>query len=70
MTTSMKKTYKNLLLIASAMMLLGSCNFLEPYPNGSYNEDNYKNYPKLIRGFVDKAYNLRPQTYYSTAQYL
>lgn len=62
----MKKIFKNLLLIASAMMLLGSCNFLEPYPNGSYNEDNYKDYPKLIRGFVDKAYNLRPQTYYST----
>ena len=59
----MKRIFKNILVAASAAVILGSCDFLEPYPNGSYNEDNYKEYPKIIRGFVDKTYNLRPRTY-------
>ena len=66
MKTSMKRIFRNILLIAPAALILGSCDFLEPYPNGSYNEENYKDYPKFIRGFVDRAYNLRPGTYYAT----
>ena len=45
---------------------LSSCDFLEPFPDGSYNEDNYADYPAIIRGYIDKAYNLRPSTYYNT----
>lgn len=51
------------------ILLLGlfcSCNFLEPLPNGSYNEGNHDDYPKIIRGYVEKAYDLRPSTYIST----
>lgn len=62
----MKNIFKHILLIAPAALMLGSCDFLEPYPNGSYNEENYMDYPKIIRGFVDKAYNLRPSSYYAT----
>lgn len=52
------------------VLLLGlfcSCSgFLEPLPNGSYNEDNHEDYPKLIRGYVEKAYDMRPSSYVST----
>lgn len=56
---------KNILYISAAFLALNSCSFLDPLENGSYNEDNYREYPKIIRGFVDKAYNLRPSTYYA-----
>ena len=46
-----------------------ACDFLEPLPDGSYNEDNFADYPTIIRGYVDKAYNLRPSSYYS-AEYM
>ena len=56
---------KRYLLIAfSTVFALCGCSFLEPFPDGSYNEDNYDDYPAIIRGFIDKAYNLRPGTYY------
>lgn len=61
----MKKYSKNILL-AAVSVLVASCDFLEPYPNGSYNEDNYTDYPKIIRGFIGKAYNLRPVSYWGT----
>lgn len=57
---------KRYILIAlSALFAATGCSFLEPFPDGSYNEDNYADYPTIIRGFIDKAYNLRPSTYYS-----
>ena len=44
-----------------------SCSgFLDPLPNGSYNENNHEDYPKLVRGYVEKAYALRPSSYVST----
>lgn len=59
---------KSIILITSAIALAlfcTSCNdFLEPLPDGSYNEDNFSKYPDLVRGYIDKAYNLRPSTYY------
>lgn len=60
----MKKT---LFALSVSVLLACACNdYLEPLPDGSYNEDNYADYPTIIRGFIDKAYNLRPNTYYST----
>ena len=50
-------------LIMIIIPLLAACDFIEPLPNGSYNEDNYKEYPNLIRGFVYKAYNKLPGSY-------
>lgn len=44
-----------------------SCaDFLEPDANGEYNSENYTDYPAIIRGYVDKAFNLLPYTYYTT----
>ena len=56
---------KHLIYILS-LGLFCSCNFLEPLPNGSYNEDNHGDYPKIIRGYVEKAYDLRPSSYIAT----
>lgn len=43
------------------------CDFLDPLPDGSYNDDNFNDYPELLRGFVDKVYNdFMPDNYYTT----
>ena len=49
-------------------MLSASCSFLDPEPNGSYNDENFDSYHELLRGFVDKAYSgvYIPTIYYST----
>lgn len=57
---------KHLLYILSLSLLCSCSGFLEPLPNGSYNEENYDDYPKIIRGYVEKAYDLRPSSYIST----
>ena len=44
-------------LILGTALLAGCANFLEPLPNGSYNEKNYADYPALVRGYVEKAYD-------------
>lgn len=62
----MKKTIKSLLILGCTSLFATGCDFLDPLENGSYNEENYQDYPKIVRGFIDKAYNLRPQTYYIT----
>ena len=47
-------------------LVLSGCNFLDLMPDGSYNDENIDEYPKLMRGFVDKVYNsYLPATYYS-----
>lgn len=47
-----------------AATLAASCSdFLDALPNGTYNEDNYADYPTIIRGYIDKAYNLLPESY-------
>ena len=66
MTGSMTKIQHSTITVALTALLAAGCSFLDPLPNGSYNEDNYTDYPILIRGFVDKAYDLRPDTYWST----
>ena len=41
------------------------CDFLEPKLSGTYNDENYTDYPQMVRGLVEHAYNLRPRTYAS-----
>ena len=63
MTTTMKRL---LIPLAAILVLPLACtDFLEPLPDGSYNSQNYKDYPKLIAGYIDKAYELLPATYLS-----
>lgn len=57
---------RHLIYILSLGIFCSCAGFLEPLPNGSYNEENHEDYPKLIRGYVEKAYDLRPDTYAST----
>ena len=52
--------------LAAGLLAAGCSSFLEPLPNGSYNEDNYMDYPALIRGYVEQAYNLLPGNYISS----
>lgn len=56
---------RNILIALSALFAVCGCSFLESFPDGSYNEDNYSEYPTIVRGFIDKAYNLRPSSYYN-----
>ena len=45
-------------------LVLSGCNFLDLMPDGSYNDENIDEYPKLMRGYVDKVYNsYLPATY-------
>lgn len=45
-------------------MAFCSCSdFLEPLQSGTYTEENYMDYPAICRGFVEKAYYLRCNTY-------
>lgn len=54
-----------ILTVLLTVIAAAGCDFLEPFPDGSYNEENYSDYPTIIRGYIDKAYNLRPGTYYA-----
>lgn len=56
---------KQLMILYAALFLAAGCNYLEPLENGAYTEDNYQDYPELIRGFVEHAYYQRPSTYLS-----
>ena len=58
-----------LCILTAAISAAGCAGFLDPLPNGSYNEENYTDYPELIRGYVEQAYALRPDGYIS-ADYL
>ena len=54
-------------MICAATFLMASCaGFLDPLPDGSYNETNYEDYPSLIRGYVEKAYDQLPGNYISS----
>lgn len=56
----MKKYILSVFIIGLSLSCTG---YLEPLPDGSYNEDNYDKYPQLIRGYVEKAYDLLPASY-------
>ena len=52
-----------LLVLSVTAGFMSACTFLDPLPNGSYNDD-FELYPELLRGFVDVVYNeLLPETY-------
>ena len=53
--------------LAAAALLAGGCTFLDPLPDGSYNDENFDDYPELLRGYVDKVYaDYFTTVYYST----
>ena len=52
-----------LLVLSVTAGFMSACTFLDPLPNGSYNDENFELYPELLRGFVDVVYNeLLPET--------
>ncbi len=60
----MKRT---ILYLALAAILASGCNkFLDQFPSGAYTDENYTDYPELVRGYVEKAYSLRPSHYLSS----
>ena len=53
-----------LLVLSVTAGFMSACTFLDPLPNGGYNDENFELYPELLRGFVDVVYNeLLPETY-------
>lgn len=54
----------DLLVLSVTAGFMSACTFLDPLPNGSYNDENFELYPELLRGFVDVVYNeFLPETY-------
>ena len=54
-----------LLVLSVTAGFMSACTFLDPLPNGSYNDENFELYPELLRGFVDVVYNeFLPETYH------
>lgn len=62
----MKKT---ILALCLALPLAACSDFLDPLPDGHYTDRNLEDYPSMIRGFVEKSYDLLP-TSYSEADYI
>ena len=60
------KNFLSTFAAVAALVLAGCSDILDPMPNGGYNEDNLKDYPSMIRGFVIKAYSLLPNSYNGT----
>lgn len=61
---------KKLLIVLSAALPFAGCSdFLDPMPNGHYTDRNLLDYPSMIRGFVEKSYDLLP-TSYSGGEYV
>ena len=42
--------------LATALLMLTACSFLDPLPDGRYNNENMEDHVKLLRGYVDKIY--------------
>lgn len=62
----MKRIYGLILVLGGVCNVIGGCDFLDPLQNGSYNEDNYMNYPDIMEGIVAEAYSFLPGSYYAT----
>ena len=55
---------KNTIWGLTALLALAGCSdFLDPLPNGHYTDENLNEYPSMIRGFVEKSYDLLPTAY-------
>lgn len=49
---------KNILLLGFFIVFLDSCtNYLEPYPNGNYDEKMLWQYPELVQGLIGSCYD-------------
>lgn len=49
---------KNILLFGFFITLLGSCtNYLEPYPNGNYDDEMLWQYQELVQGLIGSCYD-------------
>lgn len=68
----MKKIKKKIytFILAAGAVFMSGCSFLEPLPDGSYNDENFELYPELMRGFVDKVYNDYFNTHYYNTYYV
>ena len=61
---------KKLIIALTAVLSFAGCSdFLDPLPNGHYTDKNLLEYPSMIRGFVEKSYDLLP-TSYSGGEYV
>ena len=60
---------KYLIGLFAILPLAGCSDLLDPLPNGHYTDKNLKDYPSMIRGFVEKSYDLLP-TSYSSREYV
>lgn len=56
---------KILLTIAAAAVLAGCSTFMDPLPNGEYNDDIFWDYPSLVRGLVETPYQDVPKNWVS-----
>ncbi len=54
---------RKILMSLFSLAVLVSCDFLAPLPNGHYTDENIDEYPSLIRGYVEKSYNLIQKRY-------
>ena len=54
------------ILFALSLPIAAGCSFLDPLPDGSYNDENIDENAKLLRGYVDKIYNDFIPTLYAT----
>lgn len=54
---------KLIIALAAVLTFAGCSDFLEPLPNGHYTDKNLLEYPSMIRGFVEKSYDLLPKLY-------
>ena len=62
----MKKILWMIISLAAALLPVSCNGFLDQLPSGNYTDENYADYPALVRGYVEKAYSLRPSSYLST----
>ena len=63
------KRYITTILIS--LFAVSACNsFLEPLPDGSYNDENFDSFASLKRGYIDKAYNLLPDALYYQEEFI
>lgn len=54
---------KLIIALVTVSMFAGCSDFLEPLPNGHYTDKNLLDYPSMIRGYVEKGYDLLPKLY-------
>ena len=66
----MKKLIITVLYAVAAILSISCDKALNPLDNGYYTDENMKEYPSLVKGFVDEAYALATVTTYLHEEYL